>query len=253
MKASLFQNGPDSVKLRPMRSNWSHFFINLATALVVAGGLWVYLRPTAAAVRFEPQPSFGEISDVCRLMKARPHWWNALLDAERRWEAPPHLTLAIMWRESSFIADARPLKQGFFSFLPAQRLSSAYGYAQALDGTWAWYLRETTRKGARREAFADAADFIGWYLDRTRRDLALPFEEIFDHYAAYHQGHAGYARGGWRENPVVTTPARDVVRQAQIYERRMSDCMTGYAARQAPVETPAPRPRPPVGRAAAAL
>ncbi|WP_018633015.1 transglycosylase SLT domain-containing protein [Neomegalonema perideroedes] len=234
-----------------MRLSWSHFLINLATLLVVAGGVWTYLRPAPAATRFESRPSLGEIADVCRLMSARPHWWRALLEAERRWEVPPHLALAIMWRESSFVADARPLKKRFFSFLPPKRLSSAYGYAQALDGTWEWYLRETTRRGARREAFADAADFIGWYLDRSRRELGLSFEKSFDHYAAYHQGHAGYARGGWRENPVVLTPARDVALRTRLYESQMADCMADYAARQAPAESPEPRPRPQAGRSAA--
>lgn len=233
-----------------MGLRWSHFLVNLATALVMGWGAWVYLRPEGAGPgpALEAQPSFREIENVCRLMKARPHWWSALLEAERRWQAPPHLTLAIIWRESSFIADARPLKERFYGFLPPQRLSSAYGYAQAIDGTWSWYLREAARRGARRETFADATDFIGWYLDRSRRQFGLAFDQVYDHYAAYHQGHSGYLRPEWRENPVVTVPARDVVRRSALYESQMAGCMKDYAARQAPAETPEPRPRP--GRSA---
>ena len=191
---------------------------------------------------------------MCRLVEARPHWWRALLEAERRWEAPPSLTLAIIWRESTFRADARPLAPGYFSFLPPRRLSSAYGYAQAIDGTWAWYLRETNNAKARRESFADAVDFIGWYLDRSRRLLGLAFDQQLEHYAAYHQGHQGFLTADWRANPVVTVPAKDVARQAAVYERQMSGCLQDYAARQAPRATPKPRPRPELkDRASAAL
>lgn len=224
----------------------SYVLVNLLSVVVLCWAVWAFVlrAPTPPGGAFEAQPSFGEIENACRLIEARPHWWRALNAAERRWAVPPHLTLAIMWRESSFRADARPMAPRLYGYLPPQRLSSAYGYAQALDGTWDWYLRETERVGARREAFADAADFIGWYLDRSRRQLGLSFEEPFDHYAAYHQGHGGYLRADWRENPVVTVPARDVDRRAQLYAGQMQGCVKGYAARQAPQQAPAPRPRP---------
>ena len=42
--------------------------------------------------------------------------------------------------------------------------SSAYGYAQALEGTWDDYRKDTGRRGADRDDFADSSDFIGWYM-----------------------------------------------------------------------------------------
>jgi hypothetical protein len=46
------------------------------------------------------------------------------------------------------------------------RQSSAYGYSQALDGTWEEY-QEDQRRGARRDRIDDATDFMGWYMDQS--------------------------------------------------------------------------------------
>ena len=49
------------------------------------------------------------------------------------------------------------------------RVSSAYGYAQAKDETWADYKREAGGWGASRDDFADALDFMGWYIQKSQR------------------------------------------------------------------------------------
>ena len=76
--------------------------------------------------------------------------------------------------------------------------SSAYGYAQALEGTWDDYRADTGRRGADRDDFADSSDFIGWYMAGASRVNGLPPHDTYNHYLAYHEGKAGYARGSYR-------------------------------------------------------
>jgi hypothetical protein len=47
-----------------------------------------------------------------------------------------------MHQESRFVADAKPPRPWLFGIIPWFRNSSAYGYPQAQDSTWDWYLRE---------------------------------------------------------------------------------------------------------------
>ena len=77
--------------------------------------------------------------------------------------------LAVMKQESAFDARAKAPRgeRKWFGLVKGDRLSSAYGYAQALDTTWETYKRETGNGGADRHNFRDAADFIGWYFAST--------------------------------------------------------------------------------------
>ena len=48
-----------------------------------------------------------------------------------------------------------------FGVIPAGRQSTAYGYAQALDGTWKEYRQETGRRFATRDNIRDGIGLHG--------------------------------------------------------------------------------------------
>ena len=62
--------------------------------------------------------------------------------------------MATIYTESSFRHNAKPPRKWYLGFIPGKRASSAYGYSQALDGTWDRYQKETGRWGASRTDFA---------------------------------------------------------------------------------------------------
>ena len=133
--------------------------------------------------------------------------------------------LATISRESSFQHDARPTRRigsGIFSREVAR--SSAYGYAQALDGTWDDYLRSTGRRRADRDNFADSSDFIGWYMNGAARVNGVPLHDAYNQYLAYHEGKAGYARGTYRKKAWLPPVARDVEAWATLYEVQLQSC-----------------------------
>ena len=102
-------------------------------------------------------------------------------------------------RESRFDADARtPRRYVFFGLVPWGRQSSAYGYAQVLDGTWDWYRSETGTWFARRDNFGHAVDFMGWYMNKTTQKAGVSKSDAYNQYLAYHQGHQGYLEGRYR-------------------------------------------------------
>ena len=59
---------------------------------------------------------------------------------QKKWGAPVPVPIAMMYQESSFKHDALPPRYYFLGFIPWGRVSSAYGYAQAKDETWADYV-----------------------------------------------------------------------------------------------------------------
>ncbi|MGF1550952.1 MAG: transglycosylase SLT domain-containing protein [Paracoccaceae bacterium] len=163
-------------------------------------------------------------NDVCAIFDERPGWREAMLASSARWGTPIDVKMAIIWRESSFRARARPPRVAANGAILAGYASSAYGYSQAIDGTWDWYRRESGNRRADRTDFTDAADFVGWYMAKTRSSLGLSTADAYGHYLAYHEGHTGYRSGRWRAKDWLRGAAGQVARQAKRYREQLRRC-----------------------------
>lgn len=165
------------------------------------------------------------VADACRMQSERPQWFAAMRKTEAKWGVPVSVQLATIARESSFVADAKPTKRiGSGIFSREVPRSSAYGYAQALEGTWDDYREDTGRRGADRDDFADSSDFIGWYMASAQRVNGVPVSDAYNQYLVYHEGKAGYARGSHNGKAWLPEVARDVQAWATLYQRQLQSC-----------------------------
>jgi len=185
-------------------------------------GLILLLVVGSCAARIDPRPS--DIRDACVIQAEQPDWIAAARATEAKWGVPVPVQLATIWRESRFVGDARTPKKYRFGLIPAGRVSSAFGYSQALDGTWAEYQRETGSRRAKRTRFSDATDFIGWYMNHTRNRNGIDLSNAYHQYLAYHEGHAGYRRGSYRKKAFLLRAASEVREQAKDYQLQLALC-----------------------------
>ena len=132
--------------------------------------------------------------------------------------------MAIIKQESSFIADARPERRKLLGFIPWKRVTSARGYAQAVDGTWEMYLNDRGGWFVSRNDFEDSVDFVGWYNYKTHKQLGISVNNARALYLAYHEGRGGYKRGSYRNKPWLLTVADKVQRQADRYQVQYDGC-----------------------------
>ncbi|MGC6392171.1 MAG: hypothetical protein ACON5C_10175 [Alphaproteobacteria bacterium] len=161
--------------------------------------------------------------DACDIFEEHEDWYDAMASTRAKYGIPISAQLAIIRQESSFRHQARPPKT-YFLFIPTGRVSSAYGYAQALDGTWEDYQKATGNWGADRDDMDDASDFIGWYTRKTARLHNIGMRDVRSHYIAYYVGHAGYGRGKWKNNAWLKNTANKVQNQADRYYRQLLQC-----------------------------
>jgi len=165
------------------------------------------------------------VGDACRMQSERPEWFAAMRRTQDKWGVPVSVQLATIARESSFRHDARPTRKvGSGIFSRDVPLSSAYGYAQAIDGTWDDYRADTGRRGADRDDFSDSSDFIGWYMSGASRANGVSMGDAYNQYLAYHEGKAGYARGSYRSKAWLPGVARDVQSWATLYQQQLDNC-----------------------------
>lgn len=165
-----------------------------------------------------------DLDNACAILEERPHYFGAMQRSERRWGVPTHVMMATIYQESKFIGNAKTPRRFALGFIPAGRQSSARGYSQALDGTWDDYRDATGNRGARRNNFDDAVDFMGWYMNRASSQLGISAYDAENLYLAYHEGLAGYGRGSHNAKGWLLRVAADVGQRAQTYQSQLIAC-----------------------------
>lgn len=165
-----------------------------------------------------------QLDNACAIMRERPQYMRAMAASERRWGIPMHVLMATVYQESKFIGNARTPYTFALGVIPMGRQSSAYGYSQALDGTWEEYQRSAGNRRAKRDDIGDASDFMGWYMNESARSLGIARNDAGAQYLAYHEGRAGYASQSYLNKPWLVEVAAAVDARAEMYRQQLADC-----------------------------
>ncbi|MBO9450611.1 lytic transglycosylase [Tropicibacter sp. R16_0] len=164
------------------------------------------------------------LDNACSIAKQRPEYIKAFKKTERKWGVPVHVQMATIYQESRYRSDARTPHKYVLGVLPMGRQSSAFGYSQALDGTWDQYKKETGNRRARRDRMRDASDFIGWYMAKSNSRNGIAMTDTRNQYLAYHDGHTGYARGTYRSKSWLLRTADQVAARGEMYRKQLNTC-----------------------------
>ncbi len=185
----------------------------------------VYLVAGCAA----PPPR--QQGNICAVFDQYPDWYDYAKASEKKWGTPPHILLAFVKRESSFVHNAKPPRK-WFLFIPLGRPSSAKGYAQIQDPAWQDYRKENEGLFKSRGDMEDALDFIGWYNHKSHKRLGISKSNPKHLYLAYHEGHGGYRRGSYRKKSKLMRVAAQVDRQARTYSAQLRRCESRFKCRK---------------------
>jgi len=164
------------------------------------------------------------VEDACAIARERPQYLRAMEATERKWGVPVHVQMATIYQESSFVGNARTPHRYALGIIPMGRQSSAYGYAQALDGTWEEYQDEEGGRSAKRDNIRDATDFMGWYMDGSSERLGISKTDARSQYLAYHEGRTGFANGSYNNKPWLVDVANRVGARSARYEVQLQEC-----------------------------
>ena len=165
-------------------------------------------------------------SNSCKIFDERYLWYKHAKKVEQKWGTPIYIQLAIIKAESDFDWLAKPPRKKLFKIIPFKRLSSSFGYSQAIKGTWEQYKNETGNKLATRARFKDSVDFIGWYTNKTNSILKISLQDAFKQYIAYHEGWGNYKH--YKKNKKVISLAKKVEKQSKIYKKQFSKCSNSF-------------------------
>lgn len=165
-----------------------------------------------------------QLDDACAIIRERPQYLRAMERTERRWGIPVHVQMATIYQESKFIGNARTPYTYTLGVIPMGRQSTAYGYSQALNGTWEEYQASAGGRRSKRDDIGDATDFMGWYMDESSRRLGISKTDAEAQYLAYHEGRTGYANQSYLGKPWLVEVAARVQSRSEKYAEQLAYC-----------------------------
>lgn len=184
--------------------------------IFLASTLGVLLSACSASVPTDPK-------NVCSIFQEKDSWYAAAHKVHQKYGVPINVAMAIMYHESGYVADAEPPMR-WFLFIPYGRGSSAYGYAQAQDDVWREYVDDAGSVFSDRDDFADALDFIAWYMTKTKAKNNIPFSDTYNQYLNYHEGWQGFRQGTYKSKTWLLKTARNVTNRAESYKNQLLRC-----------------------------
>ena len=164
------------------------------------------------------------LENACSIVSERPAYLRAFKATQKKWGVPVPVLMAIIYQESKFIGNNRTPHQYALGVIPIGRQSSAFGYSQALDGTWKEYQRAEGGRGARRDDIKDASDFMGWYMAQTKEATGVQLNDTRNQYLAYHDGRTGFLRGTWKSKAWLIRIADGLEDRAITYDAQLRAC-----------------------------
>jgi len=167
-----------------------------------------------------------EVTNICNLLDEKVSWYQAVKKSEEKWGAPMHLQLAIIYQESHFASNAKPPRNKIFGIIPGARPTTSFGYTQAKKATWDWYQLKTGNNSAKRDNFADAVDFVGWYVNQSLLRSKISKTNAYGQYLAYHEGHGGYNKKTYENKAWLIDVAKNVEKKSNTYKSQLSLCRT---------------------------
>ena len=140
-------------------------------------------------------------NNLCSIFQEKDSWYSAAHKVHDKYGIPIHVAMAIMHQESGFVEDAKPPMR-WFLFIPYGRGSSAYGC----------------------DDFADALDFIAWYMTKTKAVNGISLSDAYNQYLNYHEGWSGFKNGSYRSKDWLLKTARGVQQRADSYKQQLLHC-----------------------------
>ncbi|WP_225026424.1 transglycosylase SLT domain-containing protein [Xinfangfangia pollutisoli] len=165
-----------------------------------------------------------QLDDACEILRERPQYRAAMRATERKWGVPVWVQMAVIHQESKFIGNAQTPHRFALGVIPMGRQSTAYGYSQALNGTWEEYQKAEGGRGAKRDDIRAATDFMGWYFNQTNMNLGIALNDAENQYLAYHEGRTGFVNKSHLAKPWLVEVAARVGTRAEMYRVQLSGC-----------------------------
>lgn len=190
--------------------------------IVLPGLVLFFALVLLGACATTPPPK--RTDNLCEIFREHTHWYPDARASYEKWGIPIPVMMAIIYQESAFLADARPPRTTCLWIFPGPRPSSAYGYAQAMNGTWEDYKKATGNRRANRKDFGDAIDFVGWYCALSVRQCGISPTDARNLYLAYHEGRGGFNRKTYQGKAWLLQTAERVERRAATYRGQLAAC-----------------------------
>lgn len=165
--------------------------------------------------------------NLCAVFSDNFDWYRYTHEAESKWGIDKSIIMAVIHAESSFRATAMPVKSYLFGMIPWETHSSAFGYSQALKGTWEEFSNDSPALIRSRMNFKDSAEFVAWYLSKCAKSANINPNDAANLYLCYHEGVNGFKKKSYRSKTWLVEKSKSIASNASASKRELFDCESG--------------------------
>ena len=162
--------------------------------------------------------------NACKIFGENYLWYKSIKKSSDTYNAPIHIILAFVNKESGFNRWAKPKRTKLFKVIPYKRPSSSFGYSQAVNKTWELYKIETDSPLALRSRFKDSVMFIGWYISKTHKINKVPLNDSYRQYLNYYLGWGSYSKKIYKTDKKSIIYAKAVEKKSKLYKGQLREC-----------------------------
>ena len=163
-------------------------------------------------------------ANSCIIFDDKKNWYKSTKKSHEKWGTPIAFQLAIIKQESSFAQFAKPKRKKLLGFIPLNRPTTAFGFAQVTNPTWNWYKTKTGNNNASRANFSDVTDFIGWYTNQSKNLVGIAKNDYYNQYLAYHEGQGGWKKKSYLKKEWLIEVAKRVESNTNMYNKQLKNC-----------------------------
>lgn len=202
----------------------SFWFKSLLTIYFIGFFVGLYNGINPIKIFFYESEFTNYPDNACNMLKENKDWHKSLVESSGKWGVPIETQLAFIRQESAFTHDARPIRKNKWYEFGKNYLSTSLGFSQAINGTWELYKKETKDHDVNRKSFNDSVHFIGWFNNKSIKELGLKGNDSYNLYLSYHEGWNGYKRQSYNQKPSLLVVAKRVDTWSKKYKLQIDSC-----------------------------
>ncbi|HAH70293.1 MAG TPA: hypothetical protein DCL74_00625 [Succinivibrionaceae bacterium] len=159
-------------------------------------------------------------NNLCSVFQDKDGWYVAAHKVHAKYGIPIDTAMAILAQNSKLSTQDNGLFDGLTS---AVGLGNE-GFLVVSDEIWQQYKDEAGTFLSDRGSFADALDFMGWYMNKAKERSGVALCDAYNQYIVYREGFEAFNARTYTAKDWLLKEASEVRTRASEYRQQLLRC-----------------------------
>lgn len=159
-------------------------------------------------------------NNLCSVFQDKDSWYVAAHKVHAKYGIPIDTAIAILAQNSK----RSNQDNGLFESLTSAVGLGNEGFLVVSDEIWQQYKDEAGNFLSDRGSFADALDFMGWYMNKAKEKSGIALFDAYNQYLVYREGFDAFNTRSYTAKVWLLNEASEVRNRALEYRKQLLRC-----------------------------